>query len=178
VEVDEWGQVVLMELLLRYARTMLTRPVWREGAEAKESEGPIEMDKDLELLLESVKPVFQSRNPAVSNDTFSFFRIELLTNEFKVVVAATRVMFYAGPPSYWSSFVHPLLRLLSSSQEVERVVLADLLIITHKHPVRSLGGFILMIFRVKSILLAPLCTLFPSLLTAFRRSHASQERQD
>jgi len=64
VEMDEWGQVVLMELLLRYARTMLARPIWREGAEVKESEGPIEMDKDLELLLESVKPVFQSRNPA------------------------------------------------------------------------------------------------------------------
>ena len=71
---------------------------------------------------------------------------------FKVVVAATRVMFYAGPPSYWTFFVHPLLRLLSSSQEVERVVLADLLIITHKHPVRSLWGYILKIFRVKNIL--------------------------
>ena len=39
-------------------------------------------------------------------------------------------------------------------------------------------GFILTIFRVKSILLAPLCTLFPSLLTVFRQPHASQERQD
>ena len=68
MEVDEWGQVVLMGLLLRYARTMLAKPVWREGAE---SEG-VEMDKDLELLLESVKPVFQSRNPAVSMDTFFF----------------------------------------------------------------------------------------------------------
>jgi AP-3 complex subunit beta len=75
VEVDEWGQVVLMELLLRYARTMLARPVWREGErkdEVKESE-EIEMDKDLELLLESVKPVFQSRNPAVSTFLRIFF---------------------------------------------------------------------------------------------------------
>ncbi len=80
MDVDEWGQVVLMKLLLRYARTMLARPVWREGErkDGVEESEEIEMDKDLELLLESVKPVFQSRNPAVSNDTFLriFFSVD------------------------------------------------------------------------------------------------------
>ena len=55
VDVDEWGQVELMELLIRYARTMLPRPSEEE-----------EMDKDLLLLLNSSEPLFQSRNPAVS----------------------------------------------------------------------------------------------------------------
>ncbi len=54
VDVDEWGQIDLMHLLLRYARTMLPRPVGDE------------LDPDVKLLLTSVEPVLISRNPAVS----------------------------------------------------------------------------------------------------------------
>jgi len=50
-------------------------------------------------------------------------------------MAAAKVYFYTAPPSYWTTFVHPLLRLLTVSKEVERVVLVDLLIITRKVPV-------------------------------------------
>lgn len=57
VEVEEWGQVNLLNLLARYARTMLPRPFVRDGEE--------ELDSDVELLLTSVEPLFQSRNPAV-----------------------------------------------------------------------------------------------------------------
>lgn len=53
VDVDEWGQVDLMNLLLRYARTMLTRPSGDE------------LDVDVKLLLKSVEPVFMACNPAV-----------------------------------------------------------------------------------------------------------------
>ncbi|KAF9522067.1 adaptin N terminal region-domain-containing protein [Crepidotus variabilis] len=115
VEVDEWGQVEVMNLLLRYARTMLVRPVWKDGVGGGVDEDEHELDKDLKLLLDSVKPIFQSRNPAV-------------------ILAATRVLFYGAPPSYWSLFVNPLLRLLATSREVERVVLADLLIMTRTEP--------------------------------------------
>jgi len=69
VDLDEWGQVELMDLLLRYARTMLPRPGIGSsaGAMAGEEEGKEEdMDKDVKLLLDSVELVFQSRNPAVS----------------------------------------------------------------------------------------------------------------
>lgn len=69
VEVDEWGQVDLINLLLRYARTMLPRPVGRKeskgvagGDSEKEEE---EIDPDVKLLLESVEGTFQNRNPAV-----------------------------------------------------------------------------------------------------------------
>lgn len=74
VDVDEWGQVMLMGLLLRYARTMLMRPAWTEGEgkRREEESEEIEMDKDLKLLLESVKVVFQSRNPAVSGELYTF----------------------------------------------------------------------------------------------------------
>ena len=58
IDADEWGQVNLLELLVRYARTMLLRPTTsREETE--------EIDPDLELLLVSAEPLFQSCNPAV-----------------------------------------------------------------------------------------------------------------
>ncbi|KDR78991.1 hypothetical protein GALMADRAFT_224240 [Galerina marginata CBS 339.88] len=121
VDVDEWGQVQLMGLLLRYVRTMCVRPSGAaKGRVVDENLGvddaqDEELDKDVKLLLDSVEPIFQSRNPAV-------------------VMAATRVFFYGAPPSYWPKFVHPVLRLLSSSREVERVVLVDLLIIGRSTP--------------------------------------------
>ncbi|KAF5373098.1 hypothetical protein D9758_001497 [Tetrapyrgos nigripes] len=103
LDVDEWGQVELLNLLLRYARTMLPRPMTKpEGNE---------IDSDLKLLLDSCEPLFQSRNPAV-------------------VLAATRVFWYAGLPSMHIKFAGPLLRLLHTSKEVERVVLSYLLVIT------------------------------------------------
>ncbi|TFK40175.1 adaptin N terminal region-domain-containing protein [Crucibulum laeve] len=108
VDVDEWGQVDLLNLLLRYARTMLPRPLVRE-------DGVEELDTDVKLLLTSAEPVLQSRNPAV-------------------VLAAARVIYYAAPPSYLSKIVNPLLRLLTTSKEVERVVLVYLLAISKTTP--------------------------------------------
>ena len=63
IDADEWGQVNLLELLVRYARTMLPRPTSSRDNQEKETE---EIDPDLELLLVSAEPLFQSCNPAVS----------------------------------------------------------------------------------------------------------------
>ncbi len=57
VDVDEWGQIDLLALLLRYSRTMLPRPLLNGEEE--------EIDKDVKLLLNSAEPLFFSRNPAV-----------------------------------------------------------------------------------------------------------------
>ena len=72
VEVDEWGQVDLINLLLRYARTMLPRPMGRKESKGvagssgeKEEEKEEEIDSDVKLLLKSVEGTFQNRNPAV-----------------------------------------------------------------------------------------------------------------
>lgn len=72
MEVDEWGQVDLINLLLRYARTMLPRPVGRKVSKGGDSEKEEEeIDSDVKLLLESVEGTFQNRNPAVR--VFIFF---------------------------------------------------------------------------------------------------------
>jgi AP-3 complex subunit beta len=54
---------------------------------------------------------------------------------FQVVLAVSRVFHYAGAPSASSKIVHPILRLLNISKEVERVVLADVVILAKKLPV-------------------------------------------
>ncbi|KAF8433374.1 adaptin N terminal region-domain-containing protein [Boletus edulis BED1] len=111
IDVDEWGQVYLLNLLLRYARTMLPKPTVSQQGESTEEE----VDADLQLLLVSSEPLVQSKNPAV-------------------VLAVVRVFYYAGPPSSTNKVVNPLLRIMHISREVERVVLAYLLIITRAQP--------------------------------------------
>uniref|UniRef100_A0A4W6DV89 Clathrin/coatomer adaptor adaptin-like N-terminal domain-containing protein n=1 Tax=Lates calcarifer TaxID=8187 RepID=A0A4W6DV89_LATCA len=82
VDVEEWGQVVIISMLTRYARTQFTSP-WKEGAvfdennektfydsDSEEKKGQIEakpyiMDPDHRLLLRNTKPLLQSRNTAV-----------------------------------------------------------------------------------------------------------------
>lgn len=61
IDVDEWGQVYLLNLLLRYSRTMLPKPTVSQHGESTEEE----VDADLQLLLVSSEPLFQSKNPAV-----------------------------------------------------------------------------------------------------------------
>lgn len=132
-----------MGLLLQYARTMLIRPhissdsetgiqLTGKGRDEQRAEKE-EIDMDLKLLLDSVEPVFQSRNPAVR----IFSSIYLISENdwiIQVVLAATKVFFYGAPTLYWYKFVGPVVRLLANSKEVERVVLIDLLIIAKDAP--------------------------------------------
>lgn len=58
-DIDAWGQVDVLRVLVRYVRTMLPKPV-----PASEGQGD-EEDKDLKLLLVCAEPLFMSKNPAV-----------------------------------------------------------------------------------------------------------------
>jgi AP-3 complex subunit beta len=57
-----------------------------------------------------------------------------------VVFAVARVFFYAGSVPHLSKAVTPLLRIMQTSTEVERVVLAYLLVICETHSVRRCLG--------------------------------------
>uniref|UniRef100_A0A3P9Q1T4 AP-3 complex subunit beta n=1 Tax=Poecilia reticulata TaxID=8081 RepID=A0A3P9Q1T4_POERE len=80
VDVEEWGQVVIINMLTRYARTQFTSP-WKEDgifdesekafydSDSEEKQGqreakPYIMDPDHRLLLRNTKPLLQSRNTA------------------------------------------------------------------------------------------------------------------
>ncbi|KAJ2413671.1 AP-3 complex subunit beta [Coemansia sp. IMI 209128] len=60
-DLDEWGQVELVKLLVAYARTQFAKPVGDS------------LDADHALLLRSVQPLMQSRNSAVVMSAVSAF---------------------------------------------------------------------------------------------------------
>lgn len=80
VDADEWGQIVALEVLTKYARTMLDKPdnagavepssgpapSTQKPTNGDDSEDEFEgLDTDLAMFLHLSKPLFQSRNPAV-----------------------------------------------------------------------------------------------------------------
>lgn len=130
VDLDEWGQLMWLNLLLRYARTMLPKP------SADDAEDTHSNDIDLELLLSSSESLLHSRNPAVSC-LQPMWQVWYLTFT-QVILAVTRVMFYLGSNARITRAIPALLRLLDNSPEVERTVLPYLFSISCKSPVRLL----------------------------------------
>lgn len=78
VEMDNWGQTICLGVLARYGRVMLPRPSWTKRRGEEVSEEQEEIDNDLKLLLDSVKPLLQSRTPAVC--LFFPLLVNILTN--------------------------------------------------------------------------------------------------
>ncbi|KAK4688402.1 AP-3 complex subunit beta, partial [Tremellales sp. Uapishka_1] len=66
VDADEWGQVVTIEVLVRYIRANLEKPEVEIASKGEEDADEFEgLDEDLAMFLHLSKPLFQSRNPAV-----------------------------------------------------------------------------------------------------------------
>ncbi|XP_071757812.1 AP-3 complex subunit beta-1 [Centroberyx gerrardi] len=123
VDVEEWGQVVIISMLTRYARTQFTSP-WKEGAmfdennektfydsdEEKKDQAeakPYVMDPDHRLLLRNTKPLLQSRNTAV-------------------VMSVAQLYWHLAPKHEVSIVTKSLVRLLRSHREVQYIVLQNI----------------------------------------------------
>ena len=131
VDVEEWGQVVIVNMLLRYARTQFVDPnigylecnsvdkddidFYRSGSEdsekssddndENESKSKKEpMDPDHRLLLKSCKPLLQSRNAAV-------------------VMAVAQIYHHCAPRPEIQIVAKAIIRLLRSHTEVQAIVL-------------------------------------------------------
>uniref|UniRef100_A0A8C8RW96 AP-3 complex subunit beta n=1 Tax=Pelusios castaneus TaxID=367368 RepID=A0A8C8RW96_9SAUR len=125
VDVEEWGQVVIIHMLTRYARTQFVSP-WKEGdvleefnekdfyetdEEQKEKDQkvkkPYAMDPDHRLLIRNTKPLLQSRNAAV-------------------VMAVAQLYWHLAPKSEAGIVSKSLVRLLRSNREVQYIVLQNI----------------------------------------------------
>ncbi|NXM06823.1 AP3B1 protein, partial [Tyrannus savana] len=125
VDVEEWGQVVIIHMLTRYARTQFVSP-WKadEGVdeynennfyesdeEQKEKDQKLKttytMDPDHRLLLRNTKPLLQSRNAAV-------------------VMAVAQLYWHLAPKSEAGIVSKSLVRLLRSNREVQYIVLQNI----------------------------------------------------
>ncbi|KAM0791866.1 hypothetical protein ACM66B_004123 [Microbotryomycetes sp. NB124-2] len=105
VDVEEWGQCVLMRVLLRYGRTFFVDPAVNGG----------QVDPDAELLLKPSEVLLQHINPAVTS-------------------AAIKVQYYLGPADRHKRIVKPLLRLMKTTQEVQTFALEECATIAQSRP--------------------------------------------
>ncbi|TNY20410.1 adaptin N terminal region-domain-containing protein [Rhodotorula diobovata] len=104
MDVEEWGQTVLLRVLARYGRTFFLDPA-QTG----------KVDPDAELALKSSEPLLQHLNPAV-------------------VSGVVKLHYYLSPPNRLAKIAPPLLRLLRGPPEVAAVVLEDCALIAEERP--------------------------------------------
>ncbi|XP_040841889.1 AP-3 complex subunit beta-1 isoform X2 [Ochotona curzoniae] len=123
VDVEEWGQVVIIHMLTRYARTQFVSP-WKEDDGPEDSEKFYDsddehkegagkgkkayaMDPDHRLLIRNTKPLLQSRNAAV-------------------VMAVAQLYWHISPKAEAGVISKSLVRLLRSNREVQYIVLQNI----------------------------------------------------
>uniref|UniRef100_A0A663M703 AP-3 complex subunit beta n=1 Tax=Athene cunicularia TaxID=194338 RepID=A0A663M703_ATHCN len=116
IDVEEWGQVVIINMLTRYARTQFLSPNQNVSVgDAKDAKAeaaslakrkPYVMDPDHRLLLRNTKPLLQSRNAAV-------------------VMAVAQLYFHLAPKAEVGVIAKALVRLLRSHRSVQYVVLQN-----------------------------------------------------
>ncbi|XP_073200263.1 AP-3 complex subunit beta-1 isoform X2 [Lepidochelys kempii] len=125
VDVEEWGQVVIIHMLTRYARTQFVSPWKEDGVLDEDNEKdfyesdeeqkkkdqkvkkPYAMDPDHRLLIRNTKPLLQSRNAAV-------------------VMAVAQLYWHLAPKSEAGIVSKSLVRLLRSNREVQYIVLQNI----------------------------------------------------
>ncbi|EDO32097.1 predicted protein, partial [Nematostella vectensis] len=133
VDIDEWGQVTVIHMLTRYARTQFLDPnqqvhtvqtEWEEfyaksdSSEADDNDNdedkpkpekkhPYIMDPDHRLLLRTCKPLLQSRNASV-------------------VMAVARLYHHCAPANEVTIVARALVKLLRGHREVQTVVLSNI----------------------------------------------------
>uniref|UniRef100_A0A672J796 AP-3 complex subunit beta n=1 Tax=Salarias fasciatus TaxID=181472 RepID=A0A672J796_SALFA len=127
IDVEEWGQVVIINMLTRYARTQFLNPninvsdgpntdrrdSFKSSLKAESFRKPYVMDPDHRLLLRNTKPLLQSRNAAV-------------------VMAVAQLYFHLAPKAEVGVIAKALVRLLRSHSEVQYVVLQNVATMTIK----------------------------------------------
>ncbi|KAG0187161.1 AP-3 complex subunit beta-2 [Apophysomyces sp. BC1034] len=137
---DEWGQMAILDLLLRYGRTQFLNPNPNGEGESrtppkasnnarnrefysdssdeedeKSVDSIVEMDEDHELLLRSCIPLLQSRNSGV-------------------VLEVAKLFYYLAPAHDAQKIARPLVRLLRNHRELQYVVLANISVMSKKRP--------------------------------------------
>eukprot|EP00698_Gefionella_okellyi_P003107 TRINITY_DN12904_c0_g1_i1.p1 TRINITY_DN12904_c0_g1~~TRINITY_DN12904_c0_g1_i1.p1 ORF type:complete len:1021 (-),score=279.54 TRINITY_DN12904_c0_g1_i1:233-2959(-) len=126
VDTNEWGQISIINMLLRYGRANFVNVTEAEkGDQLKESafysdedesadeadvaakEAKVEMDPDHRLLLKSVLPLVQSRNTGV-------------------VLAVANLYYHLAPLYEAQKMGKSLVRIMRNSNEIQYVVLANI----------------------------------------------------
>ncbi|UPX18828.1 AP-3 complex subunit beta [Ascochyta rabiei] len=143
-DMDEWGQLATLQLMMVYARKCFprrTKNVKKASANTRTNANPTKptrgfydsqsedeeedeqedfeqvavLDPDLELLLKNCLSLLQSRNAAV-------------------VIAVARTYLYLGTPDYVSLAIGPLVSLLRSPSDIQHIALYNVVQVCLTHP--------------------------------------------
>ena len=131
VDMDEWGQLATIKLLLRYSRRCFPRRTERvaqvkkkafyddevdnKEENLKEATEIQVLDPDLELFLRGCKPLLQSRSSAV-------------------IVAVVSCFLYLGTPDFLKDAVGPLIALLRGPKEIHQTALCNIVSVALVRP--------------------------------------------
>lgn len=132
VDMDEWSQLATLRLMTYYARRCFPRTArtsqtsddpqetkdddfYSDSKGSKRGTTEISLDSDLALLLNSIKPLLQSRNSGV-------------------VIAVTRCYVDVGTPEYVKQAIGPLIALLRGAQDIQQVALYNIIAVCLMRP--------------------------------------------
>jgi len=127
VDMDEWGQLATLQLLLPYSRKCFTRKKQQitkvdnngfyddenDESEVTEEHADV-LVPDLNLLLKTCQLLLQNRNPSI-------------------VVAAASCLLYLGTADHVEDTIGPLVALMRGPPEIQQVVLPNIVLIALKH---------------------------------------------
>ena len=117
IDMDEWGQLALINLMTSYARKCLPRRTANKKGKSRATSydhdssqqghpldnDPVILDLDLKLFLDACRPLLNSRNAAV-------------------VIAVSRSFIHLGTPEYVDLTAGPLVALLRSPYDSHEVI--------------------------------------------------------
>ncbi|CAG8433270.1 4151_t:CDS:10 [Diversispora eburnea] len=123
IDADEWGQIAIIGLLLRYSSQNFgkkkSEAFYSDDENSEKSDDTFDdsfiLDPDHELLLHSALPLLQSRNSAV-------------------VLAVAKLYYHLAPLEEAYKLGKPLVRLLHSHRENQYVVLANIATMAIQRP--------------------------------------------
>lgn len=124
-DVDEWGQLTLLNVLTVYAKTCFAdpntekyssdsdtdKPFYESDSSGGGRRSPPALDHDHRLLLRAAKPLLQSRNSGV-------------------VLAVAQLFYHCGPAQELPPVAKAMVRLLRAPLEVQSVVLNSIAALT------------------------------------------------
>lgn len=129
VDMDEWGQLATLRLLLFYSRQCFPRKTKPVAKINKSSFYEDESDKEVEDQSEQISAI----DPDLES-LLTASRLLLTSRSAAVVVAASSCLIYLGDNTHSEAAIGPLVALLRSPLEIQQIVLPNIVSVALQNP--------------------------------------------
>ncbi|KAF9390500.1 AP-3 complex subunit beta-2 [Podila verticillata] len=146
VDMDEWGQITALDLLLRYARTQFLNPIGKGNTPATRTKKEKSVaksfysDDDSDVShhsSDSSESSSDEENNTIDPDLTFLLKCALplfQSRNSQVVLAVAKLYNHLAPAEESYKIGRPLIRLLRSHREIQFVVLNNIVAISSKRP--------------------------------------------